>query len=370
MKILFLTLKTFSATSGIEKVCRLAGKALYEYSKQSNEDFRMYSLYDERKIKTEPYLPLAVFNGFGRRKFSFVIKSLEQGRKSKVVVLSHMNLLPYGYFIKLLSPKTKIILIANSVEGLKPFFISRRRMLKKINLVITVNDFIREKIKTVFYLPEEKFRVLDNCIDPFLPLPPGESRRNECRSSYAIAENDLVLMTLNRLYSNEKSKGYDKVLIAVKKLQASFPNIKYLFVGKYEAEERIRLDNIILDLGIEDAVIFTDFVPDAVLADFYNMSDVYIMPGDKEGYGFHFINALYYGKPVIAGRSGGVSDSRYGDNLGTLTDLRSQEDITTTIQKVMSNPKAFMPDRKLVMEKFGYAVFKDKWKQVLDEVEG
>ena len=135
-------------------------------------------------------------------------------------------------------------------------------MLKRIDLIIPVSDFTKEKMKTLFDLPEEKFRVLNNCLDPFLPAPADESRRNECRSIYGIAENDFVLMTLSRLSSKEKSKGYDKVLIAVKKLHTSFPNLKYLFVGKYDADEKTRLDSVIHDLGIEDDVIFTGFVPD------------------------------------------------------------------------------------------------------------
>ena len=91
LKILFLTLKTFSASGGIEKVCRLAGKAMYEYSKESQEDFTMYSMYDEKEIKTEPYLPSAVFKGFAGGRLWFIIKSLQQGIKSRVVVLSHIN---------------------------------------------------------------------------------------------------------------------------------------------------------------------------------------------------------------------------------------------------------------------------------------
>jgi glycosyltransferase involved in cell wall biosynthesis len=107
-----------------------------------------------------------------------------------------------------------------------------------------------------------------------------------------------------------------------------------------------------------------------VLGDFYNMSDVNIIPGEKEGFGFPFIEALYYNKPVIAGSSDGNGTDQYGNSLGTLIDLSSQEDITATIQKVITNIKAFMPDRKLVMEKFGYPVYKNNWKLVLEGVRG
>jgi phosphatidylinositol alpha-1,6-mannosyltransferase len=369
LKILSLTLKTFSVTSGIEKVCRVSGKAIYEHCKESGEDFTMYSMCDEKDIKTDPYLPPGVFEGFAGKKLWFIIKSLRQGIKSRVVVLSHIDLLLPGYLIKLFSPKTKIILIAHGIEVSKPPSLRHRKMLKHIDLIMPVSDFIKEKMKKLFDIPEKKFRVLNNCLDPFLPAPPDESRRNECRHIYGIAENAILLMTLSRLSSKEKNKGYDKMLIAVKKLHTSFPNLKYLFVGKYDTVEKTRLDSVIHDLGIEDDVIFTGFVPDAVLGDFYNMSDVNIIPGEKEGFGFPFIEALYYNKPVIAGSGDSVTSDLYGNRLGTLIDLSSQEDITATIQKVITNIKAFMPDRKLVMEKFGYPAYKKNWKIVLDEVQ-
>ena len=45
--MLFLTLKIFSATGGIEKVNRIAGKALYEIEMESGKKgFKLYSMYD------------------------------------------------------------------------------------------------------------------------------------------------------------------------------------------------------------------------------------------------------------------------------------------------------------------------------------
>ncbi|MEP6927264.1 MAG: glycosyltransferase family 4 protein [Ginsengibacter sp.] len=367
MKILFLTLKAFSATGGIEKICRVAGRAMYEYTITSREEFTMYSLYDAKNIDTQPYLPSHIFKGFAGAKIGFVIRSLREGIKSRVVVLSHINLLLPAYLIKLFSSKTKVVLLANGIETGKPLSLSKKKILQRIDLIISGSDFIKEKIKVLYNIPEEKCCVLNNCLDPFLPPLADKSRRTECRSIYGIAENDFVLMTMSQL-SKEKSTGYDKVLIAVKKLHALFPNVKYLFVGKYDDAEKVRLDSVINDLGIEDHVIFTGFVPNGVLADYYNMADLYIIPNEKEGFGFPFIEALYYNKPVIAGKGHSITDNTYGNSLGTLIDLSSQENITTAIQKIITNVKAFMPDRELVMEKFSYPVYKNNWKKILDEI--
>ena len=124
--------------------------------------------------------------------------------------------------------------------------------------------------------------VLNNCLDPFLPAPSNNGNRYKWRNSYGIHEDDIVLMTLSRLTAKEKNKGYDKVLVAIKKLRSTCPQLKYMFVGKYDDEEKLRLDKVIHELGIEGAVIFTGFVPDNEIAEYYNMADVYIIPSEKD----------------------------------------------------------------------------------------
>lgn len=235
-----------------------------------------------------------------------------------------------------------------------------------MDMIIAVSNFTKEKMKELFNIPGEKFAVLNNCIDPFLPEVTNSKRRNEFRSSYGFAENDIVLMTISRLSLKEKMKGYEKIMVAIKKLHNNYPHLKYLFVGKYDDEEKKQLDKLVHALGIEYDVTFTGFVPDSVIGDYYNMADAFIVPGEKEGFGISFIEALYYNKPVITGWSEGITETLENSRLGIQINLQSQEDVTAAIQKVISDIKAFMPDRKLVLEKFSYPVYKNNIGQLLN----
>ena len=366
MKILFLTEKTFSASGGIEKVCRIAGRALYEFSLASRGEFMMYSMQDPAGSNTQPYLPSTVYRGFNASKVSFVIKSVQEGIKSSVVILSSITSLLPGYLIKLFAPKKKLILFTHGIENWEAFSSFKQKMLRRIDMIIAVSTFTKEKMKELFKIPEERFMVLNNCLDPFLPELSGRTRRNEFRSSYGFAESDIVLMTLSRLTIKEKNKGYEKIMYAIKKLHATYPHLKYLFVGKYDDEEKMQLDKLVHALGIEFDVTFTGFVPDSVIGDYYNMADAFIVPGEKEGFGISFIEALYYNKPVITGWNDGITENLDNNRLGIRIDLQNQEDVTATIQKVISDIRAFMPDRKLVLEKFSYPVYKNNLGKLLE----
>ena len=325
-------------------------------------------MHDKRAERSEPYFPSQFFKGFSGNKLKFVFRALFTGIHQRIVVLSHINLLLPGYLVKLFSPSTKLVLIAHGIEVWQPLSWFQKKMLKKIDLVLPVSVFSKEKMKLLYGLPEQKFLVLNNALDPQLPPPVAGSEKNKWRKKYGIDENAVVLMTLSRLSAKEINKGYDKVLFAIKELKSGLPSITYLFVGKYDEAEKSRLEKVSRDLGIGNVLLFTGFVPDEEVSFFYNMADIYIMPSEKEGFGISFIEAMYYGLPVIAGNRDGTTDALLNGKLGTLVDPRSPEELVSAVKNIVANRNNFIPDRQLLMEHFSYRVYREKWFSVLNKI--
>ncbi len=170
--MLFLTLRIFSTTGGVERVNRIFGKALTELVfEKNNQPVEIYSMYDEDKDNKNQYFSPDVFCGFKKSKFKFVYKSICTGIKSDVVVLSHINLLLVGYLIKLFSPKTKLLLLAHGIEVWKVLPAWKIYMLKKCDKILPVSKFTRDRMAALNGLSNEQFTVLNNCLDPFLPHP-------------------------------------------------------------------------------------------------------------------------------------------------------------------------------------------------------
>lgn len=364
--ILFLTLRTFSGTGGIEKVSKLVGKALHELQGE-NGNLSIWSMYDERRDVDEKYFPSRDFRGYGKHKMNFMAKAVSKGRNADVVILSHVNLLPVGYLIKIASPKTRLILIAHGIEVWEPFSLREKRMIPKCDQILCVSEYTRNILETVNKVPQRKLSVMNNCLDPFLEQP-IQSRKDEALlHKYGFKENDIILMTLTRLASTESYKGYDKVLEALPGLLKTHSDLKYLIVGNYDAKEKKRLDKKINELGVEPYVSFSGFVPDEELAAHFNLADIYIMPSWKEGFGIVFIEAMFYNKPVIAGNKDGSVDALLNGKLGLLVDPESLDEITTAINQVIKNKEAHLPDKELLMENFGYERYREKWRGILVE---
>ncbi|MEO6550164.1 MAG: glycosyltransferase family 4 protein [Ferruginibacter sp.] len=363
---LFLTLRTFSATGGIEKVSRVAGKALQELSSSVNgASLKVFSMYDQQRDIQEKYFPASIFRGFNQNKIRFVYAATREGIGCSQVILSHSNLLLAGFLVKLFSPCTKLVLLAHGIEVWSPFPYFKRMMLKKCDLVLAVSNFTKARMIAVHGVDENKITVLNNCLDPFLQPPLPTLKNAQLLQRYGLSPGNIVLITLTRLSFKERYKGYDNVLYAVKELIQQYPGIKYLMVGKYDIAEKKRVDAIINKLGLGDNIIFTGFIPDNELAAHYNIADIYIMPSKKEGFGIVFIEAMYYGKPVIAGNKDGSVDALDNGKFGLLINPDDKEEITNAIIKVICNKAAFVPTQEEVLKKFGFEVYKENLREVL-----
>ena len=365
---LLLTLNMFSATGGIEKVSRVVGKSLYDISsEQRGESVKIFSMYDHQADVDQRYFPAVIFRGFKKNKWRFVYHSFIIGIKSRQVVLSHSNLLLPGFLIKIFSPKTKLILLAHGIEVWNQFSFVKKMMLGKCSGIVAVSHFTKNKIASVHRLSNNRVSVLNNCLNPFLELPINNGKDESLLHQYGLSTQDKVLMTLTRLSFKEQYKGYDNVLYAIKMLIIKYPSIKYLLVGKYDQAEFERLKVIIAELNLQSQIIFTGFISDNELAAHYSIADLYIMPSKKEGFGLVFIEAMYYGKPVIAGNLDGSVDALGNGDFGLLVNPNEVIEIAGAINKVLLNQQAYIPNREQVIKRFGYHNYKENWSKILND---
>jgi phosphatidyl-myo-inositol dimannoside synthase len=311
------------------------------------------------------YFPAEYFVGYNAAKVNFIKDAIREGIKSKVVILSHFNLLLVAWLIKKISPSTKIILIAHGIEVWDKLNFRKTKMLHCCNRVISVSSFTKNKIMELHNLPEAKCKVLNNCIDPFLAKPENKIKSEVLMKRYGIAENDTVLLTLTRLSLKDRYKGYSFVLKALSEIVKTKKNIKYILAGSYEASEKIYVETLIAEYNLIENVVITGFIAEEELPAHFSLADIYVMPSIKEGFGIVFVEAMYYGVPVIAANADGSTDALLHGKLGLLTNPESDEEIIGAINKMLNNYTAYLPNQNLLMDNFGYTNYKNKLEVLL-----
>ena len=214
---------------------------------------------------------------------------------------------------------------------------SIRKNFERAEKIITISNFTKERLIEIG-IPERKIVVIHPGVDPvkFDPrLDPSEVRKK-----YNLG-NKKVVLTVSHLV---KRKGHQNVLKALPQVLKKVPNLIYLIIGKGDEEEKLR--EIVKDLKLGEKVIFEGEVKEEELPLYYVACDLFIMPsyeikerGDVEGFGIVFLEANACGKPVIGGRSGGVSDAIIDEETGLLVDPLNINQIVGALIKLFTNPE-------------------------------
>lgn len=337
-KILLLTLHTFRITGGIQKMCRVLGYALQNISKKQGNQFQMWSMYDRRKDLMPRYLDAKSFRGFSGKRTNFTLEGIQEGCRSQKVIISHINLAFIGLAIKIICPRTQVLLIAHGIEVWRKVGFIKRCFLKRCDQVICVSEFTRQQMIQYHQVPENRLRILNNGLDPFLDLPETFQKPENLLKRYGLTVDQQVLFTLTRLASSEKYKGYDHVFEVLKQLKTQFPAICYILSGQYDQDEKTRIQALLKDHGVEKQVILTGFIEDDELVPHFLLSDIFVLPSKKEGFGIVFIEALSCGLPVIGGNMDGSTDALLQGELGTLINPDDREALEKAIIDFLHAP--------------------------------
>jgi phosphatidylinositol alpha-1,6-mannosyltransferase len=85
-------------------------------------------------------------------------------------------------------------------------------------------------------------------------------------------------------------------------------------------------------------------VPDADLPGLYNLADVYVgasrrTPLSVEGFGIALAEAASSGRPVIAGRTGGIPEAVKDGETGLLVDAEQPAAVAEAVRRLLRDPK-------------------------------
>jgi glycosyltransferase involved in cell wall biosynthesis len=230
--------------------------------------------------------------------------------------------------------------------------------LKSCYQILAVSDFTRKSISDRYPETAKKIKVLNNCLDPFYQPPQSFVKPQHLMRKYQIGANEKVLITLCRLSSSEKYKGYDTVLKALASLKNDY-SLKYLLLGKYDRKEYKRLLQIIDDENLQDQVILAGFVSEEALCEHLLLGDLFIMPSVKEGFGIAFIEAAAAGLPLIAGNKDGSVDALLNGKLGQLVDPTNLNAVRKAIEICLNAQANPLQQQELVLEHFSYDRYKN-----------
>lgn len=167
---------------------------------------------------------------------------------------------------------------------------------------------------------------------------PGD--RGGARSAIGLGLRDEpMLLFVGRI---QPLKGADIAVQTLADVRRTHPTTKLVIVGGASGlagdHAVADLHSLVVDLGLDEAVIFVEPKPHHLLSSYYRAADVVLVPSRSESFGLVALEAAASGTPVVAAAVGGLTTLVDDGLTGYLVERRDPALFADRVREILSNP--------------------------------
>lgn len=238
-----------------------------------------------------------------------------------------------------------------------PGYFGCKEIIEKTKMIISVSEFINNKMKMTINSDSCRFEVLRNGIDSYkFNTPLTVKEKIELRRKYNISISDIVFIYTGRIVPE---KGVLEIIKALQLIKSKV-NFKLIIVGaplnalstKTKYQEKIEYEI----QKLQDKVIFTGFINYEDMPKMYKISDVAILPSIWDDPApLSIIESLCCGLPIITTYSGGITE--YANEKCAIFNERNNnliQNLAISIEKILNDEKS-----RITMSNEAYKVSRD-----------
>jgi len=210
--------------------------------------------------------------------------------------------------------------------------------------LITPTKFVKKDLSTFAKVSKSKISVTNEA---------AEDLSGKSEPIPEVIGKDFLLFNGRPL----PHKNLHRVIEAFKLTKQKYPDLLLVIAGKKDASFNSYV-TFTKNLGVDDSVIFTDYIPDSQLKWAMGHAQAYIWASLSEGFGLPPLEAMHYGAPVVSSNAACMPEV-----LGDAAHYFNPTDVNDMAQKiddVLSNPIL----RKSLIEKGKIQVKKYSWERM------
>jgi len=194
----------------------------------------------------------------------------------------------------------------------KPYFITRRvtfkpsqnifnkLMYSKASCVFTISNAINDVMTKNFN--QIRTSVIPSALTPLQVTNNIRELKNRFNGKFIILHIGALV---------DSDKGQSTIIEAARLLEKSHNDIHFILLGEGEDEAKLKM----MASGLSN-ITFEGFKKN--IGDYLSIDDLFVFPSKNEGLGSILLDALSFGKPIIASSVGGIVDIIKNDYNGIL----------------------------------------------------
>lgn len=283
-----------------------------------------------------PEAPGVALVGFGRSKLAFSagISSYVSRIKPDALVIGHIHFarliaavgrLPFSY------TASRRLLIAHGLEVWSSIHGRTRRAVGASTDIVSVSSYTQDMIlRQAPELATKRLHIFPNAL--------SSSWTNRVSGPSAAPLPDGVrqpfLLSVSRLGASERAKGIATTIEAFSMLRDR--EVQYVVAGG--GDDMTFLRSIAERLGVAGRVRFVGMPSDDELASLYRHCAAFVLPSGQEGFGIVFLEAMYFGAPVICASEKGALDVVTDGVTGATVPFGDVVRLAETLDRVLADP--------------------------------
>ena len=269
-----------------------------------------------------------------------------------LVICAHINLLPLSRLIT-----RKPVLIIYGIDAWKPSrTLAPGSGIQGLSAVVSISRITLDRFAAWSGYAGPTFVLPNSIRAEQYSMRPKDA---DLMARFGLA-GKRVILTVGRLATTERYKGFDEVLEILPQLPR---DVVYLIAGG--GDDAPRLQKKATSLGVTNRVIFTGMFSDSDKAALYSMADVFAMPSRGEGFGFVFLEAMACGVPVVASRMDGGREAVLNGVLGRLVDPSNPAEVRTAVSETLQGGERGVPPG---LDSFSFENFERRTHAIIDEL--
>lgn len=211
---------------------------------------------------------------------------------------------------------------------------------------------------------KNKFTAIANGIetDIFKPQMP----KAELWQKYNLSTSQQVIIFAGGLDDQHFFKGVDVLLKSFSEVASRNQAARLMVIG--EGHKKKSYQELADKLGVKDKVIFTGWVKNEQLADYYNLGTIFVLPSTAktESFGIVIAEAQACGLPAIVSNWPGSRETIAADQTGLLVEPKNSQDLSEKINLLLDDENLRQKMKEAAIKR---ATEKYAWSKVIEKID-
>jgi len=254
---------------------------------------------------------------------------------------------------------------------IRNYYREEKRMYRIVDAVICLTEEFKEFVHEFYDVPNEKLYAINNA---WQQMTVNDSlSRTELRQKLGLDENEKIIVFTGRQHP---VKGLYQLFQAFENVYRKERNIRLVIIGKYpKVEKYAKLMPTALS-----RVIYTGFIKQSEIVDWYRAADIGILPSYSEQCSYSGIEMLMLGMLIISTDGQGLTDMFHDNENALIAKIGNRKDdkefvssLTETILKALSLPQEKIDElsngaKQYALKKYSLSLMRDKYLALIEKL--